>query len=83
MNRKIAMLGLVLLAFSLEAGAQEQSAPSQPNQSIYHVTMVGKTVTAINYQHRSGSTMIDFRGTPLLPLAKGQAKIDSKRVNHD
>jgi hypothetical protein len=53
MNRKIAMLSLVLLAFSLEAGAQEQSAPPQPNQSIYHVTMVGKTVTAINYRHRA------------------------------
>jgi outer membrane protein OmpA-like peptidoglycan-associated protein len=79
MNRKFAMLSLVLLAFSLKVGAQEQSAPPQPNQSIYHVTMVGKTVTAINYQHRSGSTMIDFRGTPLLPLAKGQARIDSKK----
>ena len=79
MNRNFAMLSLALLVFSLRAGAQEQSAPQQPNPSIYHVTMVGKTVTAINYQHRSGSTMIDFRGTPLLPLAKGQAKIDSKK----
>jgi outer membrane protein OmpA-like peptidoglycan-associated protein len=79
MNRKSAMLTLALLAFSLKLGAQEQNAPSQPNPAIYQVTMVGKTVTAINYQHRSGSTMIDFRGTPLLPLAKGQAKIDSKK----
>jgi outer membrane protein OmpA-like peptidoglycan-associated protein len=79
MNSKFAVLSLTLLAVSLNAGAQEQSTPPQPNQSIYHVTMVGKTVTAINYQHRSGSTMIDFRGTPLLPLAKGQAKIDSKK----
>ncbi len=73
------MLSLVLLAFSLKVGAQEQSAPPQSDSSIYHLTMVGKTVTAINYQHRSGSTMIDFRGTPVLPLAKGQAKIDSKK----
>jgi outer membrane protein OmpA-like peptidoglycan-associated protein len=79
MNRKLAMLCLALLAFSLKVGAQVQSAPPQPNPSIYHVTMVGKTVTAINYQHRSGPTMIDFRGTPLLPLAKGQARIDSKK----
>src|SRR5580658_6154276 len=79
MNRHFAMLSLALLVFSLKAGAQEQTSPQQPNPSIYHVTMVGKTVTAINYQHRSGSTMIDFRGTPLLPLAKGQAKIDSKK----
>jgi outer membrane protein OmpA-like peptidoglycan-associated protein len=79
MKRIVAILSLALFVFSLKAGAQEQAAPQQPNSSIYHITMVAKTVTAINYQHRSGSTMIDFRGTPLLPLAKGQAKIDSKK----
>ncbi len=79
MKRIVAILSLALFVFSLKAGAQEQAAPQQPNSSIYHITMVAKTVTAINYQHRSGSTMIDFRGTPLLPLSKGQAKIDSKK----
>lgn len=79
MNRIVAILSLVLLVFSSKASAQEQPAPEQPNSSIYSVTVVAKTVTAINYQHRTGSTMIDFRGTALLPLAKGQAKIDSKK----
>ena len=75
--------GLVaaLMIFCAVAGAQ-QSAPApgqQGNQSIYNVTVVGKTVTAVSYQHRSGSTMIGFQGTPLLPLAKGDAKVDSKQ----
>src|SRR5271154_6698290 len=69
-----------LLMFCAAAGAQQQTAPAQQgNQSIYNVTVVGKTVTAVSYQHRSGSTMIGFQGTPLLPLAKGNAKVDSKQ----
>jgi outer membrane protein OmpA-like peptidoglycan-associated protein len=34
---------------------------------------------AINYNHRSGSTKIDFRGTPLLPAARGEANVESKQ----
>jgi outer membrane protein OmpA-like peptidoglycan-associated protein len=32
----------------------------------------------INYQHRSGSTTIGFQGSPLLPFAKGRAKVTGK-----
>jgi outer membrane protein OmpA-like peptidoglycan-associated protein len=68
-----------LVVFSAATGAQQQSAPAQQgNTSIYNVTVVAKTVTSISYQHRSGSTMVGFQGTPLLPLAKGDAKVDSK-----
>ena len=41
--------------------------------------MVDRTTKAINYQHRSGSTKIDFRGTPLMPAAHGEAKVESKQ----
>jgi outer membrane protein OmpA-like peptidoglycan-associated protein len=34
---------------------------------------------AINYNHRSGSTRIDFRGTALLPEAHGEATVESKQ----
>jgi outer membrane protein OmpA-like peptidoglycan-associated protein len=34
---------------------------------------------AINYNHRSGSTRIDFRGTALLPEARGEASVESKQ----
>jgi outer membrane protein OmpA-like peptidoglycan-associated protein len=33
----------------------------------------------VKYEHRSGSTKIDFRGTDLMPGASGEAKIESKR----
>jgi outer membrane protein OmpA-like peptidoglycan-associated protein len=46
---------------------------------IYRVTVTAKTAKAINYQHRSGATKIDFKGTELLPGARGEAKVESKQ----
>ena len=46
---------------------------------IYRVTVTARTAKAINYQHRSGATKIDFRGTDLLPAARGEAKVESKQ----
>jgi outer membrane protein OmpA-like peptidoglycan-associated protein len=46
---------------------------------IYRVSVTARTAKAINYQHRSGSTTIDFRGTELLPKARGEAKVESKQ----
>src|SRR4029078_12743675 len=34
---------------------------------------------AVNYSHRNGSTTIDFKGTPLLAAARGEAKVESKQ----
>jgi outer membrane protein OmpA-like peptidoglycan-associated protein len=45
---------------------------------LYRVTVIERTVNAVNYQYRSGPTKIDFRGTVLLPAAKGDATVDSK-----
>jgi outer membrane protein OmpA-like peptidoglycan-associated protein len=46
---------------------------------IYRVTVTARTTKAINYQNRSGATKIDFRGTELLPTARGEAKVESKQ----
>ncbi|MCL4703469.1 MAG: OmpA family protein [Burkholderiaceae bacterium] len=46
---------------------------------IYRVSVTARTAKAINYQHRSGATKIDFRGTELLPRSHGQAKVESKQ----
>src|ERR1700722_9554729 len=76
-NRKWIGLMTGILALAMVAGAQQDNP--QQNNSFYQVTLVGKTITSVSYQHRQGSTMIDFRGTPLLPLSKGNAKVDSKQ----
>jgi outer membrane protein OmpA-like peptidoglycan-associated protein len=46
---------------------------------IYRITVVARTTKAINYHHRSGSTKIGFRGTALMPEARGEAKVESKQ----
>ena len=57
-----------------------QSTPvNEGSTPIYRVTVVARTMKAINYNHRSGATKIDFRGTPLLPRSHGEAKVESKQ----
>jgi len=46
---------------------------------IYRVTVVARTTKAFNYNHRSGATRIGFRGTTLMPQARGEAKVESKQ----
>jgi outer membrane protein OmpA-like peptidoglycan-associated protein len=46
---------------------------------VYRITVVARTTKAINYNHRSGSTEIGFRGTALLPDARGEAKVESRQ----
>ena len=57
----------------IDAGIVAGSTP------IYRVTVVARTTKAISYNHRSGSTEIGFRGTTLLPEARGEAKVESKQ----
>jgi outer membrane protein OmpA-like peptidoglycan-associated protein len=43
------------------------------------VTVISRSVQAVNYQHRSGSSKVDFAGTDLMPSANGVAEVNSKR----
>jgi outer membrane protein OmpA-like peptidoglycan-associated protein len=54
------------------------AASAQNAVPIYRVTVVDRTVSAVDYQYRNGPTNIDFRGTVLLPTAKGTATVESK-----
>ena len=82
MKSTLACSALVVL---LSAGAHSQPVPPQGNppppdpQPIYRVTVVSRTLQAINYEHRSGPTKIDFQGTVLLTKAKGDATVKIKQ----
>src|SRR5438874_8048875 len=72
----------VLAAQSAQAPNPTQqmtAANTGGSMPIYRVTVVARTMKAINYNHRSGATKIDFRGTALLPKAHGEAKVESKQ----
>ncbi len=45
----------------------------------FRVTVVSRSVKAVNYKHRGGATKLDFAGTDLMPAANGQAKVESKK----
>lgn len=45
---------------------------------VFRVTVVSRSIPAINYHHRAGMTKIDFKGTELAPQAKGEAKVESR-----
>ncbi len=85
------LIGTFLTLCGLVA-AQSSQAPNPVQQStentarmaagsmpIYRITVVERTTKAVNYNHRGGATKIDFLGTPLLPKAHGEAKVESKQ----
>jgi outer membrane protein OmpA-like peptidoglycan-associated protein len=45
----------------------------------FRVVVISRSVQAVNYQHRSGASKLDFAGTELMPSANGEASVNSKR----
>lgn len=81
--RTIQLFAASFLACALLTGqnAQTENAARMAAgaQPIFRVSVTERTAKAINYRHRSGATKIDFKGTDLLPKARGEAKVESKQ----
>jgi outer membrane protein OmpA-like peptidoglycan-associated protein len=81
---KITSLFLTVCGLALAQPTQAPNPTQQPIENgasapIYRITVVARTTKAINYHHRSGSTKVGFRGTALMPEARGEAKVESKQ----
>ncbi len=81
---KTKLLLAIGIAVSLSAFAQSNSQTTvavEPVSPIpvFRVNVVSRSVSAVNYEHRSGASKVDFAGTDLMPSANGEAKVDSKR----
>jgi outer membrane protein OmpA-like peptidoglycan-associated protein len=81
---KTQLLLTVGLTLSLSAFAQANSSIALAVEPMtttptFRVTVISRSVQAVNYQHRSGSSKLDFAGTGLMPSANGVADINSKR----
>jgi flagellar motor protein MotB len=70
-----ALLAALCVFVPAETSAGQDGKPAP----IYRVMVVSGTLSAVNYQHRSGPTKIDFKGTVLLPGARGEATVESKK----
>jgi outer membrane protein OmpA-like peptidoglycan-associated protein len=66
----------ILLAGLLVGAVYAQPPDPQP---LYRVTVISRSLEAVNYEHRGGPTPIDFQGTVLLPHMKGTAIVESQR----
>jgi len=81
--------GLVFVLMSLPAPGAQGQAPnptqvqvqSAGDNPIYKITInvVERNIKAVNYRARGGETKVDFKGTALLPDAKGNASVESKK----
>jgi outer membrane protein OmpA-like peptidoglycan-associated protein len=83
-NMKRIAIALLMTCGVLSAQTPAQESNENANRAasglppVYRVTVTERTAKAISYQHRSGATRIDFLGTPLMPNAHGEAKVEGK-----
>jgi outer membrane protein OmpA-like peptidoglycan-associated protein len=69
---------LAVLGVSTLTHAQTTESNEHFQTLNYNVTVVSRTTRAVKYEHRHGSTKIDFEGTTLMPGASGVAEVASK-----
>jgi len=85
---KKTLLFVAAIVLSVPATAQTNSQTTltvEPMSSTptFRVVVISRSVQAVNYQHRSGSSKLDFAGTTLMPEANGVAQVNSKRGSID
>ena len=81
---KTNLLLAVAVALSLPAVAQSNSQTTVAvgnsiSTPTFRVVVISRSVQAVNYKHRSGSSKLDFVGTDLMPSANGVAEVNSRR----
>jgi outer membrane protein OmpA-like peptidoglycan-associated protein len=82
----LTVCGLVAAQSAQAPNPVQQSADNTARMAagavpVYRISLVERTTKAVNYNHRGGATKIDFEGTPLLPEARGEARVQSKQGN--
>jgi len=55
-----------------------QGTDQNDQMPVFRVNVYARTTRAVNYRHRGGSTIVDLRGTELMPEVGGKAKVDGK-----
>src|SRR5208282_499595 len=76
-------IALSVSAFSQSNGPTTRAVEPTSPTPIFRVTVVSRNVQAVNYEHRSGASKLDFAGTDLMPSANGVAKVNSRRGSNE
>ena len=84
--KQLCLLAAAMGFLAAQSPAQQPAAaePAQqvhelPETPVFQAEVVSKTIKAINYRVKSGSTRIDFVGTAIMPRARGGAGVANKR----
>ncbi|HVN81807.1 MAG TPA: OmpA family protein [Terriglobia bacterium] len=72
--KRLIKAALALAVFCLWAG----NASAQSPQGVPASGVISKSTKAVGYQVGGGSTMVDLKGTSLMPQAAGEAKVEAK-----
>jgi len=76
----ISLAVAMMLVASAQAQPQSQVPADTGNPTpTFRINVVSRSTPAVSYKHRSGATKVDFQGTDLMPSARGEAKVESKR----
>jgi hypothetical protein len=76
--RILVALSVAGLTGAVPCFLQEPAATSGRSVPIFHVTVIERTLKAVNYQHHAGPTRVDMKGTVLLPKAQGEVVVEVK-----
>ena len=82
MKTKLLLAAAVALSLPAVAQSNSQTTVAVTNSTstpTFRIVVISRSVQAINYEHRSGSSKVDFAGTDLMSLANGEANVNSKR----
>ena len=82
MKTKLLLVAGITLSLSAFAQNNSQTIDGVEHMNAtptFRVTVVSRSVQAVNYKHRSGNSKVDFAGTDLMPSANGVAVVNSRR----
>ncbi len=81
MKSKLLLAAGMALSLSAFAQTTSQTVVVEPliPTPVFRVTVISRSVQAVNYKHRSGASKVNFAGTDLMPAANGEAKVESKK----
>jgi outer membrane protein OmpA-like peptidoglycan-associated protein len=73
------LLGSVLVCAQAPSPVQTGVTPPPKGGSepIFRVEVTSRSIAAVNYHNRQGTTHVAFNGTALLPAARGQADVSA------
>jgi outer membrane protein OmpA-like peptidoglycan-associated protein len=82
LKNKLLLAAGITLSLSAFAQTNYQTTANVEDLRVtptFRVVVISRSVQAVNYKHRSGSSKLDFTGTDLMPSANGVAEINSRR----